>query len=486
MPAFAADPIDAKYPLGDDLRLLEIDALSPEYAKLVAAMNGPDLDAEWRRYETRDNPEAFLEKHGGKDKVLADPDLRRAYERRVQIRDKYLTLMRAEYASRKQAAPFDKGQAAEKAATTAKPLAGGDVKLAYVLPSPGAERQWSRFRGPTGQGIALDSDQHQWPIEWDTEQNVVWKCELPGQGNSSPVIWDNQLFLTTSGTEGTRRAVHCLDRATGKLLWTSDIPGHMVEPQVREKNGFASSTPVVDGERIIAYFGAGGLVCYDLAGKLQWHYPTPGFDSMWGSAASPLLYENLVILIHDENRGTSLCLALDKHSGKLVWTRPRAKAMGWCTPVVVRVGDHDELVYAGGETLKGYDPRTGEELWTLDGPTKEVVPTVVIGPDLIYSASGRQGPTLGVRPGGHGNVTESHIAWRAVRGGPHVPSPVLLDGRLYVFNDFGIASCLDSLTGEFTLARPPARQVLGQWRGGRRPSLFLQRNGADLRRETRR
>jgi outer membrane protein assembly factor BamB len=123
--------------------------------------------------------------------------------------------------------------------------------------------------------------------------------------------------------------------------------------------------------------------------------------------------------------------------------------MGWCTPVVVRIGDRDELVYAGGETLKGYDPKTGEELWTLDGPTKEVVPTVVIGPELIYSASGRQGPTLGVRPGGRGNVTDSHVAWRAVRGGPHVPTPLLFGGRLYVFNDFGIASCLDAQTGDF-------------------------------------
>ncbi|MDX1946470.1 MAG: PQQ-binding-like beta-propeller repeat protein [Pirellulaceae bacterium] len=446
--AAAAEPIDDKYPLGDDLRVLEIDAKSPDYAQLVAGMNGHDLDAEWRRLETRDNPESFAAKHGGKEKVLADADLQRAYERRVAIRDSYLALMRAEYAKRKQTAPFDKGQAAEKAGTMAKSLAAGDVKLAFVWPSPGAERQWPRFRGPTGQGIAPDSERFAWPTEWTTEKNIVWKTELPGDGNSSPVIWNDQLFLTTSGAEGSRRAVHALDLASGKLLWSSEVPAHQVEPQVRDKNGFASSTPVVDGERIISYFGAGGLLCHDLAGKLLWHYSTPDFNSMWGSAASPLLYENLVILVHDQNRGNSLCVALDKATGKLVWSRPRAKAMGWCTPVVVRIGERNELVYAGGETLKGYDPRTGEELWTLDGPTKEVVPTVVIGPELIYSASGRQGPTLGVRPGGRGNVNDTHVAWRAVRGGPHVPSPVLFGGRLYVINDFGIASCLDAQSGE--------------------------------------
>jgi outer membrane protein assembly factor BamB len=217
---------------------------------------------------------------------------------------------------------------------------------------------------------------------------------------------------------------------------------------VRDKNGFASSTAVVDGERVIAYFGAGGLVCFDMEGKLLWHHPTP-FESTHGSAASPLLYEDLVILIHDQNKGSSLCIALDKRTGKLVWSRPRAKSMGWCTPVVVRASGRDELLYAGGETLKAYDPRTGDELWTLDGPTKEVVPTIVIGPELIYSASGRQGPTLGVVPGGSGNVNETHLVWRTVRGGPHVPTPVLLDDRLYVVNDFGIASCLDAKTGDF-------------------------------------
>jgi hypothetical protein len=122
--------------------------------------------------------------------------------------------------------------------------------------------------------------------------------------------------------------------------------------------------------------------------------------------------------------------------------------MSWCTPVVVHVGDHDELVFAGGETVKGYDPNTGKELWSLAGPTAEVVPTVVVGKDFLYSASGRNGPTLGFRPGGSGDVSQTHVAWRTVRGGPHVPSPILVDDRLYTANDFGIVTCLNATTGK--------------------------------------
>jgi outer membrane protein assembly factor BamB len=122
--------------------------------------------------------------------------------------------------------------------------------------------------------------------------------------------------------------------------------------------------------------------------------------------------------------------------------------MTWTTPVVVRVGDHDELVIAGAETVRGYDPASGKELWSLRGPTHEVIPSIVIGRDLVYSASGRNGPTLGLRPGGKGDVTMSHLVWRSVRNGPHVPTPALVNGRLYTANDTGIMSCLDAATGK--------------------------------------
>jgi outer membrane protein assembly factor BamB len=217
---------------------------------------------------------------------------------------------------------------------------------------------------------------------------------------------------------------------------------------VRDKNGFASATPVTDGERVIAFLGSCGLVCYDMAGTLQWHYDAFAIRTTHGTGTSPVLYKDLVILAQDQNQSESIFLALDKRTGKKVWESKRPKAMTWTTPIVVHVGERDELVIAGGETVRGYDPATGNELWSMRGPTQEVIPVVVTGGDLLYSASGRNGPTLGFRPGGSGDVSGSHLAWRAVRGGPHVPSPALVKGRLYTANDTGVVTCLDAKTGK--------------------------------------
>jgi outer membrane protein assembly factor BamB len=436
----------APYRLDDALQVLADDVESPAYRQLVDRMLVTDLEAEWQRVETADNADSFLARHGGKEKVLADPDLKRAYERRLEIRDKFLDIMRAGYARHKRVPPFDQGATALKEGTVRGSFKKSEENLSVVLPSPEAERHWPRFRGPSGQG---ETDQTPLPVEWSAERNVLWRTGIPGSGNSSPVIWGDRIFLTSAGDEGAERTLHCLARNDGKLLWSRTIPEHEVEPKVRDKNGFASATPVTDGERVISFFGNGGLVCHDFEGKLLWHYPLPGFDTTWGTAASPLLYDESVILIHDQNKADSLFVALDKRTGKRLYQgAPRARSMGWSTPVVVRVGGRDELIYAGGMTVKGYAPRTGSELWSLDGPTREVVPTVVVGPNLVYTASGRQGPTIGFRPGGSGNVTSTHQAWLAVRGGPHVPSPIYVGGRLYTINDTGIATCLDGQTGK--------------------------------------
>jgi outer membrane protein assembly factor BamB len=276
----------------------------------------------------------------------------------------------------------------------------------------------------------------------------VWRVKVPGVGNSSPVVWGDHLFLTSSDANGTKRFVHCFSRTDGNLRWTRHAPPRPPEPGVREKNGYASATPVTDGERVICFLGSCGLVCYDFAGDLRWHYDALTVKTTHGTGSSPLLYKHLVILAQDQNRTDSIFLALDKRTGKKAWEGKRPRAMTWTTPVVVRVGDHDELVLAGAETVRGYDPASGKELWSLRGPTQEVIPALVVGNDLLYSASGRNGPTLGLRPGGSGDVTATHLVWRAVRGGPHVPTPVLVNGRLYTANDTGILSCLDAATGK--------------------------------------
>jgi hypothetical protein len=445
-PAALSDlEIDKKYPLGDQLRVLAEDALSPEYRKLVDRMLITDLAAEWQRVETEDNAGTFLEKHGGKEKVLADPLLKRAYERRLAIREKFLDVMRAGFKRFNQPAPFDSGARAEAAGTTSRAIAGEIPPLEIVLPCDGAAAHWPRFRGPDGQGTSITGSL---PTQWSKDSNIAWRAPLPDGGNSSPVIWGERLFITTAAADGTRRTVHCLHRRSGELLWSREVPSHRAEAGSRDKNGYASATPVTDGQRVIVFFGTAGLLCYDFAGNLQWQHPLPDMNTTHGTASSPLLYRDLVIFIHDQNRAPSLCLALDKKTGQLRWRQERAKAMGWATPIVVRAAGRDELLFAGGLKVIAYDPLTGSQLWSLDGPTHEVIPTLVVGTQLVYSASGRNGPTLGLRPGGTGEVTSTHLAWRTVRGGPHVPSPILVNNRLFTVNDTGIASCLDAQTGK--------------------------------------
>jgi outer membrane protein assembly factor BamB len=315
-----------------------------------------------------------------------------------------------------------------------------------VLPAPGAERQWPRFRGPSGQGSTGSAIL---PLHWDKDgDNILWRVKIPARGNSSPIVWCQRIFLTGATVDGRERFVFCFRVTDGRLLWSRQAPVREPERRVSIINGYASATPVTDGERVIAFLGACGLISYDFDGNQEWHFDDMRFDIIEGTASSPVLYKDSVIFIHDQDNADSVFLALDKRTGKLRWQRPRQRASTWSTPVVVRVADHDELIFTGGETVKGYNPADGTELWTVAGAADKVIPTMVVGTDLIYSASGQEGLTLALRPGGIGDVTGTHIAWRSVRGGPRAASPLYHAGRLYQFSRNGSASCLNAQTGE--------------------------------------
>jgi hypothetical protein len=168
-------------------------------------MLATDLAAEWQRVETDDSPEHFIDAHGGKEKVLADPELKRAYERRVTIREKFLDLMREGYKRHNQSPPFDRGEKAERAGTITRNVARSSLILAALPPVAGAERHWPRFRGPTGQGL---TGKKQLPIHWDPDgSNVMWRVKVPHAGNSSPIIWGDRIFLTGAEPDGKRRFV---------------------------------------------------------------------------------------------------------------------------------------------------------------------------------------------------------------------------------------------------------------------------------------
>lgn len=302
---------------------------------------------------------------------------------------------------------------------------------------------WPRWRGPSGQGLVDGSG---YPDRWSATDNVVWRAPVPGSGNSSPIVWDDHIFLTTGRDAGRRLFVLAYRRSDGALLWETEVaPGP--RESVHRKNGPASATPVTDGERVYASLGGRGLVALDFEGRLLWHTEIGRVANYHGPAGSPLLYRGRLILYQDQ-RGGGFVAAYDTATGAQVWRTARDASVGWGTPVAIRVGDRDEIVVSSQHTVRAYDPASGGELWSCDGNRFEVIPTPVVAAGLVFCTSGRAGPTLAIRPGGQGDVTRTHVAWSTPRGSPFVPSPIAYDGYLYTINDMAsIVTCFNAATG---------------------------------------
>ena len=305
-------------------------------------------------------------------------------------------------------------------------------------------RYWPRWRGPSGQGLVTGEN---YPDTWSATQNVIWRTVVPGRGHSSPIVWGDQIFLTTATRGGRTLSILSYRRSDGRLLWETKAPGTFIE-HAHQKNTQASATPTTDGERVYVSFGSRGIMAVDLEGKLLWHREIGKIKNYHGSAGSPLLYQDKIILYHDQ-RGGAFVAAFDTRNGEPVWQTKRRASIGWGTPIAIRVGDHDELIVSSQRTVNSYDPGTGRELWSCAGNQFEVIPTPAVGAGLIFCASGRAGPTLAIRPGGSGDVTDTHVAWKTTRGSPFVPSPLVAGNYLYTINDMtSIVTCFEATTGQ--------------------------------------
>jgi outer membrane protein assembly factor BamB len=305
-------------------------------------------------------------------------------------------------------------------------------------------KYWSRWRGPSGQGLVTGSG---YPDKWSATQNVVWKTPVPGNGNSSPIVWRDRIFVTTAYDGGKRLSLLAFRRSDGSKLWEAFAPDGRAEFTHR-KNGHASATPVTDGERIYVSFGARGMAAFDMEGKLVWHQDLGPIDNYWGTAGSPLLYKDRVILYQD-GRSSSFVVAFEARTGKQVWRTNREASVGWGTPIAIRAGDRDELIVHSQNRVLAYSPDTGRELWRCNGSLFEVIPTPVVGHGMLFCSSGRAGPTLAIRPGGQGDVTGTHVVWSSPRGSPFVPSPILYGEHLYMVNDMAsVVTAFEAATGK--------------------------------------
>ncbi len=443
------DEQEAGYQPGVELSILMADLKSQEYLDMVETMSFPDLRQEWKRVATPDNYVSFTEKHGGLEKVNTDPQLKNAYDLRKQTADGFIALMDKAFTAKGREPSFTREEAEAFIVTSSKLYSAAEnlekASINYVMPARGAKKQWPGFRGPTAQGIAR---KNKIPLSWSETDNIRWKAELYGRGNSSPIVWDKKLFITTASEDGKVRELLCFNRTDGELRWKKAAPEPKNIEKLIWKNSYASTTPITDGERVIAFFGNSGFVCYDMDGDLLWTQSAGEFITTHGPGTNLAMYRDKVILIQDQNRGESVFVALDKNTGEILWNRQREKNLCWASPVIVRINGRVEMIYNGSHRVVSYDPDTGEEIWSVNGPSREAIPMIVTGGGLIYSQSGRNGPILAIRPGGIGDVTETHIFWQNLTGGPHVPSPVYYQERLYIIDDTGTLTCINALTGQ--------------------------------------
>jgi outer membrane protein assembly factor BamB len=329
-----------------------------------------------------------------------------------------------------------------------------------------AHADWPQFRGPQGQGI---SDEKGLPITWSADENVAWKVELPGAGGSEPIIVGDRIFLpcysgfgvygeSGGSIDDLRRQLICLSTANGKILWAKDIPTKQPEQaSIREGHGYASNTPVADDKRVYAFFGKSGVFAFDHAGNQLWQADVGEELNGWGSAASPILYRDLVI-VNASVESQSL-VALDKNTGKEVWRADRIRE-SWNTPLLTDApsGSKELIVAIQGKVL-AFEPNTGEPLWNCNTDiTWYMVPSVAAAEGIIYCMGGRSGvAALAVKAGGRGNVTETHRLWTG-RKGSNVSSPIFHEGHMYWMNDnLGIAYCADGKTGEILYEERVAR-----------------------------
>lgn len=350
-------------------------------------------------------------------------------------------------------------------------------------PAP-AGANWPSFRGRDASGIAEDQNL---PNKWDgkTGENILWRTPIPGLAHSSPIVWGEHIFVTSAissdpnatfkpglygdGDASADRSsqkwtLFALDKKSGKILWQRIAYEGVPREKRHMKSTYASSTPATDGRIVVAWFGSQGVYAYDFEGRLLWKvdlgrlnlgaYDIPTYE--WGTASSPIIWNNLVILQCD-NQDDSFLIALDSETGKQVWKTERDELPSWATPAVAMTSNGPELVTNSPNFIRGYDPRTGQELWRLGHSSKITAPTPVYSADQFLIASGRQPerPIFAVKASARGDLTlpqgktsSDAVVWSRTGRGSYMPTPLLYQGLLYVLNNNGLFDCYDWKTGE--------------------------------------
>lgn len=318
---------------------------------------------------------------------------------------------------------------------------------------------WPAWRGAEGIGISHETNL---PIHWSTNQNVLWRAELPAPGNSTPIVWDQKVFVTQSLPSKKQRALLCLSRATGQLLWTEGPTYEKPDPS-HESNPGCSSSPVTDGARVIAFFGSAGLYCYDFTGREMWRRDLGEQRHIWGYGSSPIIHGDVCYLNFGPGPRQFL-IALEKKTGKTIWEVPIAGGNSgeddknakdqkhvwtgsWSTPVFVRASGKDQLLLSLPERLVSFEPKNGRELWSCRGLNPLAYTSPLYADGIAVAMGGYAGKDFAVKTDGVGDVTETHRLWDHQKTKQRIGSGVIHEGHIYIHTDPGVAECIDLKSG---------------------------------------
>lgn len=330
--------------------------------------------------------------------------------------------------------------------------------LVGILWSSARAENWGHWRGADGNGIAPNATP---PTEWSDTKNVKWKAAIPGRGSSSPVVWGDRVFITSSvpkeGSSPTSRqqydfVLYALSRATGDIVWERTATTATPSEGTHETNSFASASPTTDGKHIIAHFGSQGIYCFAMDGAPVWQRDLGDMQTRneFGEGSSPTIAGDVVVVPWD-HEGPSQLFALDKDTGNILWKVERDEPTNWSTPLIVTHDGQQQIIMNGQNYARAYDLQSGRELWRCGGQTERPVASAVVKDDVVFITSGFRGAFLGAfRLGGEGDIEGTpNVLWTYERDTPDVASPLLSDGRLYFFKaKTGILTCLDSDTGK--------------------------------------
>ena len=313
---------------------------------------------------------------------------------------------------------------------------------------------WPAWRGPAADGTTPETDL---PLKFSATEGVKWKIELPERGNSTPIVWGQKIFLTQN--VGTKRTLMCLDRKDGKTLWQAG-PEWTEKEVTHGTNPYCSASAATDGERVVAWFGSAGLWCWSLDGKEQWHVDLGAQSHIWGWAASPVLHGDLCILNFGPG-DPSFIVAVDKRTGKEAWRFNVPEPVGkegpgggkgftgsWNTGCVAKVGAREEFLVGLPGAVFSLDPKTGKELWHCNGLNALSYADPLVGEGAIAGFGGYGGFSVGVKPGGSGDITTSHRLWQEKKNPQRIGSNVVLGKHAWLTGEPGVIQCIEIATGK--------------------------------------